>query len=235
MWNGKIPEIERKIQCVDGNVRTFVIQFHLDESKQFYTTVLHEKPEEMENLLEDLFGTSVEEEYDKGFGQEDNRAYMYEMHRWMGRYPTKPHDPEACAAFLQSLVTKYGPESDTLHYEIVDMYIEDIYEAYVYRSPLYALRFGDSRTIMERLKTNKMTVGRVWGWIKQLISGNLDSSTEIQLLTADWKEVATMRVSIAKSGRYFGMVCFIQSIRPYRPPQSQEWHLPSMGGWHIFS
>lgn len=215
-------------------MRTFVIQFHLDESKQFYTTVLHEKPEEMENLLEDLFGMSVEEEYDKGFGQEDNRPYMHEMHRWIGRYPTKPHDPEACAAFLQSLVTKYGPESDTLHYEIIDMYIEDIYEAYAYRSPLYALRFGDIRTMTQRLKTNKMTVGRVWGWIKQLMSGNLPSE-EVQLLTADLKEVATIQMTIVKGKRYFGMVHFIQSIRPYRPPQSQEWNLPSVGGWNIFS
>jgi len=215
-------------------VRTFVIQFHLDESKQFYTVVLHEKPEEMDNLLEDLFGTSVEEEYDGGFGQEDNRAYMHEMHRWIGRYPTKPHDPEACAAFVQSLVTKYGPESDTLHYEVIDMYIEDIYEAYAYRSPLFALCFGDSRTIMERLKTNKMTVGRVWGWIKQLISGNYQSEA-MQLLTVDRKEVATTLVTIVKGKRYFGMVCFIQSIRPYRPPKPQEWSLPSMGGWNIFS
>ncbi len=215
-------------------MRTFVIQFHLDESKQFYTVVLHEKPEEMDNLLEDLFGTSVEEEYDGGFGQEDNRAYMHEMHRWIGRYPTKPHDPEACAAFVQSLVTKYGPESDTLHYEVIDMYIEDIYEAYAYRSPLFALCFGDSRTIMERLKTNKMTVGRVWGWIKQLISGNYQSEA-MQLLTVDRKEVATTLVTIVKGKRYFGMVCFIQSIRPYRPPKPQEWSLPSMGGWNIFS
>lgn len=185
-------------------------------------------------FLEDLCGKSVEEEYDEGFGQEDNRPYMHEMHRWMGRYPTKPHDPEACAAFLKFLVTKYGLESDTLHYEIVDMYIEDVYEAHVYCSPRHVQLFGNFRTSMERLKTNKMTVGRIWEWMKQLVSGNYNAN-EVQQLTADLKEVATIRVTVVKDKRYMGMVHSIQSIRPYRPPQPQEWHLPSMGGWNIFS
>ena len=223
IWSGRIPEIERDIQCKDGVCRTFTITFHTDASKQFYTAVLVEKTPEID-AMDALIGSAIEEEVPSDFGERDVRASMHKMLRLIKGYPTDVHDPEQCQQVLEKLVQVHGPESNVQMFLIHDMHVADWSQSLVYRSPKHEEYYGDYKTIMQRVKTNTITLLNLLPRIYQLVNGTWEEDNKsVMVLRVNDVEVDTVRCSWVQDARYMGFVITILSTKRYRPPKMQDW------------
>ena len=223
IWSGRIPEIERDIQCKDGMCRTFTITFHTDASKQFYTAVIVEKTPEID-AMHALVGSVIEEEVPTDFGEYDVREWMHKTLRKFKGYPTEVSNPKQYQEFLEKLVQVHGPESKARMFVIHDMHVENWLQSLVYRSPQAAEYYGDYTTIMQRVKTNTLTFGNFLPLLYQFLTGTLEEDDKIvMVLRVNDVEVDTVRIEIMQDARYMGCVITIVSTKRYRPPKMQDW------------
>ena len=223
MWSGRIPEVERDIQCKDGGCRTFTITFYTDASKQFYTAVIVEKTPEID-ATDALVGSVIEEEVPTDFGEYDVREFMHKTLRTFKGYPTEVSNPKQCQEFLEKLVQVHGPESNTKMFTIHDMHVADWLQSLVYRSPQASEYYGDYTTIMQRVKTNTLTFGNFLPRLYQFLTGTFVEDDKIAMvLRVNDVEVDTVRIDIIQDARYLGCVITIVSTKRYRPPKMQDW------------
>ena len=235
IWSGRIPEIEREIECTDGVTRTFTITFYTDASKQFYTAVLVEKTLEA-TAMDALIGSAVEEELPTDFGTTDVRESIHNMMRLFKRYPTTVKDPEQCQQFLDEMMQVHGPESNDKMYIIYDMHVVDWLESLVYRSPKHEEYYGDYQSMMSRVKTNTMTLSNFLPRMYGLMTGR-HPVDETMLLRLNDVDVDTVQVDMmTQHPRYIGMVISILSTIRYRAPKMQNWDSSQEDNWsNIFS
>eukprot|EP00944_MAST-04C_sp_MAST-4C-sp1_P011123 g11123.t1 len=223
IWSGRIPEIEREIECKDGVTRTFTLTYHTDASKQFYTVVLVEKTLEA-TAMDALIGSAVEEELPSDFGTTDVRESMHKIMRLFKRYPTNVHDPQQCKQFLERMMQVHGPESNDKMYVIHDMHVEDWLESLVYRSPKHEEYYGDYRTIMSRLKTNTITLSNFLPRMYELMTGTWEEDNKsVMVLRMNDVHVDKVRGVWIQDDRYIGCVSTIVSTKRYREQKMQNY------------
>tara|TARA_Y100000748_G_scaffold304149_1_gene312108 strand:+ start:330 stop:3050 length:2721 start_codon:yes stop_codon:yes gene_type:complete len=222
IWSGRIPEIERDIQCNDGMCRTFTITFHIDSSKQFYTAVLVEKTPEVD-ATDALVGSAIEEEVPTDFGEYDVREWMHKMLRLIKKYPTDVPNSEQCQQVLEKMLQVHGPESDVQMFLIHDMHVANWSQSLVYRSKKHVEYYGEYTTIMQRVKTNTITLLNLLPRIYQLVNGTCEEDNEVTLLRVNDVEVDTVRMGMIHDPRYMAVIITILSTKRYRPPKMQDW------------
>ena len=151
----------------------------------------------------------------------DFRQTIHTTIRFFGRYPTESHDARKMNRFLMMMKIKFGEETDSLSYIIIDHHIEDVTTAHVYRSQAHILRYGPTIELLHKLIT-PLTMKRAMGLVISLFKSN--EVVDIQKIrTQKGNEIDIVEIRFMKSQRYLGFAFKILSTIPYVEPDTQSW------------
>ena len=216
MWRGDVPSIERELIDINGNKGMYKFKYYICKNKRFYILVLEEKEEV--NAITELLNTPLEEEAPPAT---DYRQTIHTTIRFFRRYPTEPHDPRKMNLFLMKMKMKFGEETDSLSYIIVDYHIEDVTTAHVYRSQAHIFRYGPLKDLLHKL-LKPLTMKRAMDFVVSLFKNN-DVVNVQKMRTQKGDEVDTLEIQFMKENRYLGFAFKISSTIPYVEPDTQSW------------
>ena len=206
LYNGRPVAIQRKITCRDGVDRWYEVSVSFSSQGRRYVVGTF-KPIESPAL--------AEEEIE--FGCYDFRPHIYATVRNLEWQPSlNSANEDHLKTIKEWMQERKGKEGEKRIFSIIDKCFSDIYEAYVYRSPHAARRYGDVLTTFERIESRTMvslsaimtgyveaaktllrTMKRVVTTSSATTSGNeaLENESTIRVLTIDETEVDTIRAT----------------------------------------